>query len=180
MSAWAFLSLNIKAFKVNPATLPARQTSLWVNCAHREEPLPLQNREVFYSRNSAGRTHARTSSNPLKSENNDRSYVYIFFSFLPLWQKESGWRQTLWLHVLLKALSNARCVEQHGGSSFCLHFCMLTAREGNFNWISSFPAARHGSHGCSRGEVDAQPRTRAAVAQGSGSELCCFFMWMNS
>lgn len=53
MSTWAFSSLNIKVLKVNPATLPAGQTSLWVSCPHRKEPLPLQNRGLFYSRNSA-------------------------------------------------------------------------------------------------------------------------------
>lgn len=124
------------------------------------------------------RTHIQQSTEI--REQRQGLYIYYFFSLLPLWQKESGWRQTLWLHVHLKALSNAQHVEQHGGSSFCLHFCMLTGREENFNWISSFPVARHSSHGCSRSEVDAQPRTRAAVTQGSGSELSRVFMWMNS
>lgn len=151
---------------------------VWVNCAHRKEPLPLQNREVFYSRNPARRMHTHPATH--WNQRTMMGALSLFFPLLPLWQKESGWRQTLWLHIHLKALSNARHVEQHGGSSFCLHFCVLTGREENFNWISSFPVVRHGSHGCSRSEVDAQPRTRAAMTQGSSSELGRVFMWMNS
>lgn len=102
-----------------------------------------------------------------------------FFSFLPLWQKESGWRQTLWLHIHLKALSDAQRVEQHGGSSFYLHFCVLTGREENFNWISSFPVVRHRLHGCSSSEVDAQPQTTAVATKGNSSKLGRICMWMS-
>lgn len=149
MWTWAFSSLNVKVLKVNPATLPAGQTSLWVSCPHRKEPLPLQNRGLkLWNSARCTDTHPATHWNQRTMTGAIYINIYIFFFFkciffslLSLCQKENGWRQTLWLHVYLKALSNTRRVEQHRGSSFCLHFSMLTEREENFNWISLFPVA---------------------------------------
>lgn len=132
MSVCAFSSLNIKVFKLNPVTLPAGQTSLWVSCAYGREPLPLELGGV--QQQKPCQPHTRPCCSTLKSENRSAG----FFSLLPLWQNQSGWRQTLWLHVHLKALSDSQCIEQHEGSSFCPHCCMLTAWEEDLPGSASF------------------------------------------